>query len=143
MTPVAIESGKRKTAVFRRGCDHRLRTATSTLADATRRWHPWAQDTYARARQRGHDHPRAIRTLRRAWTRVLWRCWRDHTPYDPARHHGLQHHIAVVIPNQPSPRPDPTATQPMASTAVTHTAAQSPERETLADKPTSATNPQG
>jgi transposase len=143
MTPVAIESGKRKTAVFRRGCDHRLRAATSTLADATRHWHPWAQDTYARARQRGHDHPRAIRTLGRAWTRVLWRCWRDHTPYDPARHHGLQHHIAVVIPDQSSPRLDPTATQRMASAAVTHTAAQRAEREALADKPTSATDPHG
>lgn len=90
MSPVAIESGKRRTAVFRRGCDHRLRAATSTLADATRHWHPWAGDTYARARARGHDHPRAIRTLGRAWTRVLWRCWQDHTPYNPNRHNALQ-----------------------------------------------------
>jgi hypothetical protein len=24
--------------------------------------------------------------LGRAWIRVLWRCWRDRVPYDPARH---------------------------------------------------------
>jgi len=76
MTPVAVESGKRKVATFRRGCDHRLRAATCTLADATRHWHPWAQDRYAAARA-GHDHPRAIRTLGRAWIRVIWRCWQD------------------------------------------------------------------
>ena len=40
MSPVAVESGRRKVACFRRGCDHRLRDATSTLADATRHWHP-------------------------------------------------------------------------------------------------------
>jgi transposase len=98
MSPVAVESGRKKIACFRRGCDHRLRTATSTLADATRHWHPWAQHHYARARSRGHDHPRAIRTLGRAWTRVLWRCWQDHVPYDPARHHGLQQHTEIAIP---------------------------------------------
>ena len=91
MSPVAVESGRKKVACFRRGCDKRLRDATGTLADATRHWHPWAHDHYPRARNRGHDHPRAIRILGRAWTRVLWRCWQDHTPYDPTRHHDLQH----------------------------------------------------
>ena len=96
MSPVAVESGRKKVACFRRGCDHRLRDATSTLADATRHWHPWAQDHYLRARGRGHDHPRATRTLGRAWTRVLWRCWQDHTPYDPTRHQGLQQHLLTI-----------------------------------------------
>jgi transposase len=99
MSPVAVESGKKKVACFRHGCDHRLRDATSTLADATRKWHPWAEDHYIRARGRGHDHPRAIRTLGRAWTRVLWRCWQDGVAYDPDRHHGLQKHIQIVTPN--------------------------------------------
>jgi transposase len=100
MSPVTVESGKRKVACFRRGCDHRLRNATNTLADATRHWHPWAGDRYAAALARGHDHPRAIRTLGRAWCRVLWRCWQDGVPYNPARHHGLQQHITITTPNQ-------------------------------------------
>jgi transposase len=99
MSPVAVESGRRKVACFRRGCDHRLRQATGTLADATRHWHPWAQDKYAAARARGQDHPRAIRTVGRAWCRVLWRCWQDSQPYDPKRHNGLQKHTDIVIPN--------------------------------------------
>jgi len=96
MAPVAVESGRRKVACFRRGCDHRLRHATSTLADSTRHWHPWAHRNYADARARGHDHPRAIRTVGRAWTRVLRRCWQDHVPYDPERHNTLQRQLLIV-----------------------------------------------
>ncbi len=143
MSPVAVESGKRKVATFRRGCDKRLRAATSTLADATRHWHPWAQDRYATALARGHDHPRAIRTLGRAWCRVIWRCWQDSVPYDPAKHRGLQQHITVTIPTPSGPRPDTAATQRMPGTAVTATAARRAEREALDDKPTSANTPRG
>jgi transposase len=89
MAPVAIESGKRRTATFRRGCDHRLRAHFATLADSTRHWHPWAHHVYTQARRRGCDHPHAIRILGRAWTRILWRCWQDHTPYDPTHHGNL------------------------------------------------------
>ena len=74
---VAIESGKRKAACFRWACNKRLRQAFVTLADTTRHHNPWAQDLYASARARGHDHPRAIRTLGRAWCRIVWRCWQD------------------------------------------------------------------
>jgi transposase len=139
MSPVAVESGKRKVAAFRHGCDKRLRDATSTLANATRHWHPWAQDRYATSRARGHDHPRAIRTLGRAWCRVLWRCWQDGVPYDPTRHRGLQQHITVTIPSQSGPRPDMIAAQRMAGAAVTRRAARRAEREALDSKPTSAT----
>ena len=64
---VAIESGKRKAACFRWGCNKRLRQAFHTLADSSRHHNPWAQDLYAQARERGHDHPRALRTVGRAW----------------------------------------------------------------------------
>ena len=73
-SPVAVESGKRKVACFRYACDKRLRNAVCTLADSTRHWHPWAHQIHTRARARGHDHQRAIRTLGAAWLRVLWRC---------------------------------------------------------------------
>lgn len=87
--PVTIQSGKRSNATFRWACDKRLRKHMCVLADSTRHWHPWAHDVYQRARTRGCDHPHAIRILGRAWTRVLWRCWQDHTPYDPAQHAAL------------------------------------------------------
>jgi transposase len=87
--PVTIQSGKRRNATFRWACDKRLRKHMSVLADSTRHWHPWARDVYQRARARGCNHPHAIRILGRAWTRVLWRCWQDHTPYDPTQHRAL------------------------------------------------------
>jgi transposase len=93
--PVAVESGKQRAAAFRWACDKRLRSHLCVLADSTRHWHPWAGDVYARARARGQDHPHAIRTLGRAWCRVLWRCWQDGVPYDPARHGNLNRLIAV------------------------------------------------
>ncbi len=90
MALVAIESGRRKVAAFRRACDHRLRDAVATLADTTRHRHPWASDVYRRARARGCDHPHAIRVLGRAWVRVIWRMWQDGIPYDPSKHGGLR-----------------------------------------------------
>lgn len=92
MSPVALESGKLRVATFRQACDKRLRFAVATLADTTRHWHPWAKEVYRRARARGQDHPHAIRTLGRAWIRVLWRCWQDGVPYD-ATLHGNSHRL--------------------------------------------------
>jgi transposase len=137
--PVAVESGKRKTAKFRWACNKRLRNALGTLAHVTRQWNPWAADRYDAARARGHGHRRALRTLGRAWSRIIWRCWQTHTPYDPKRHTGLQQHVTVTIPTPSGPRPDLTATQRMLGEAVTPRAARRAEREALDGKPTSAT----
>jgi transposase len=128
---VAIESGKRKAASFRWACNKRLRGAVGTLADTTRHHNPWAQDLYASARGRGHDHPRAIRTLGRAWCRIVWRCWQDRVPYDPARHRALQQHITVTIPTVSGPVVDHPATQRMLAGAFA-TAANPREQEVTA-----------
>jgi hypothetical protein len=61
------------------------------------------------------------------------------TPYDPARHRGLQEHISVTIPTSSGPYPDLAATQRMAGAAVTELAARRAERGALDGKPTSAT----
>jgi transposase len=120
--PVAVESGKRKNAKFRWACNKRLRKAFSVLAHSSTRWNAWAADRYASARARGHGHQRALRTLGRAWSRIIWRCWQTRTPYDPARHTGLQQHITVTIPTPSGPRPDVLATHRIAASAVAHTA---------------------
>ena len=112
---VAKESGKRKTAQFRWGCNKRLRVAFSRLADSTRHWHPWAQAVYAQARDRGLEHPRAIRTLGRAWCRIVWQCWQSRTAYDATRHRSLQRHITVTIPSPSGPSTDLAATARMAA----------------------------
>ena len=112
---VAIESGKRKTACFRWACNKRLRDAFTTLANTSRQWHPWAADHYAAAIARGHDHPRAIRTLGRAWSRVIWQCWQNRVPYDPAKHRALQQRLTVIVPTTSGPVIDHAATARMAA----------------------------
>ena len=71
---------------FRWACNKRFRKAMTTFADNSRHASPWAAQIYADARARGKDHPHAIRILARAWIRVIWRCWLNGVPYDPARH---------------------------------------------------------
>jgi transposase len=84
--PVTHASGKSRGVVFRWACNHRLRRAVTCFADNSRHQSPWAADTYRRARQRGCDHPHAIRILARAWMRVLWKAWVDRKPYDLKKH---------------------------------------------------------
>jgi transposase len=86
VAPVTHASGKSRGVTFRWACNKRLRCAITTWANNSRHEHPWAQDVYSRARDRGCDHPHAVRILARAWIRILWRCWHDQAPYDTARH---------------------------------------------------------
>jgi transposase len=90
VSPVTKESGKHRAVHFRWACNKRFRVAITTFADNSRHANPWAARVYANARARGHDHPHAIRVLARAWIRVIWRCWIDQVPYDPARHGNAQ-----------------------------------------------------
>jgi len=90
VAPVTKESGKQRFVGFRYACNKRLRAAVTCWADNSRHGSAWAADVYRRARARGCDHPHAVRILARAWIRVLWRCWQDRKPYDPALHGGAQ-----------------------------------------------------
>ncbi len=90
VAPSTRQSGKVKAVVFRWGADKQLRDAVCDFAADTRHVHPWAARLYAQARARGHDHPHAVRILARAWVGVIWRCWQDNTPYNPAEHRALQ-----------------------------------------------------
>ncbi len=85
-TPVTKESGKHRAVHFRWACNKRFRRAMTIFADNSRHASPWAAKIYNNARASGKDHPHAVRILARAWIRVIWRCWLDGTPYDPAKH---------------------------------------------------------
>jgi transposase len=89
-TPVTDKSGKHHAVRFRWACNKRFRQAITTFADNSRHASPWAAKVYTDARARGHDHPHAVRILARAWIRVIYRCWVNRTPYDPARHGNAQ-----------------------------------------------------
>ncbi len=81
LTPVTRESGKHRAVHFRWACNKRFRVAMTTFADNSRHDSPWAaDDLQRRSRQRGKDHPHAVRVLARAWVRVIYRCWVDGHP---------------------------------------------------------------
>ena len=86
VAPVTRQSGKHRAVEFRWACNKRFRRAVTTFADNSRHASPWAAKVYADARASGKDHPHATRILARAWIRVIWPCWVNGIPYDPARH---------------------------------------------------------
>jgi transposase len=88
--PVTYESGKHRGVGFRWACNKRLRRALTMWADNSRHASAWAASVYRAARDRGCDHPHAIRILARAWVRVLWRCWQNRQPYDERAHRAAQ-----------------------------------------------------
>src|SRR3954463_2359806 len=92
--PYTDESGKHRSVLFRFKADTKLRRAEPAFPEAPRHASPWAADVYARARARGMRHPQAVRVLARAWTFVIWRCWQDRVPYDPARHGALNRYLS-------------------------------------------------
>ncbi len=88
--PSTRQSAKRSQAVLRWSCSKKLRAAVMGFANGSRMSDPWAAALYAAVTGRGCRHPHAIRTLARAWIRIIWRCWQDGTAFDPAL--GGHHH---------------------------------------------------
>ena len=88
--PSTRQSGKVEIVSFRWGADKQLRDAVCDFAGDSRHANPWAAKLYNDAIARGKDHPHATRILARAWLDIIWRCWQDRVPYDPAKHRALQ-----------------------------------------------------
>ena len=105
--PVTRSSGRSRTVRFRYAANKRMRHAIDWWAFVSVRENDWAHDAYQQARARGQLHNRALRGIGARWTRILWRCWTDHTPYDPGS-----------SPNAPAHRRDQrlTETRPLPST---------------------------
>jgi hypothetical protein len=85
------QSQSRRVPLGRR---QQLRGAVIDFAGDSHHANPWAAHLYRKARDRGHDHPHAVRILARAWLHIIWRCWQDNVPYDPAKHRALQRVLA-------------------------------------------------
>jgi transposase len=100
VTPVTKESGKHRAVHFRWACNKRFRHAMTTFAGNSRHASPWAAKIYNDARAAGKDHPHATRILARAWIRVIYPCWINQTPYDPALHGA-----AAALTQQTSEQP--------------------------------------
>lgn len=84
--PSTRQSGRYQQVTFRWACDKRLREAVMDFAADSRHANAWAAGIYDRHRAQGKTHQHATRILARAWIRVIWRYWQNHTPYNPALH---------------------------------------------------------
>ncbi|GFG70940.1 IS110 family RNA-guided transposase [Mycolicibacter senuensis] len=87
LAPVTRASGRSRSVRFRYAANTRLRESAMWWAFNSMKESPWAAAAFREARtQRGQRYHRALRGLSARWMRVLWRCWTDGTPYDPAKH---------------------------------------------------------
>jgi transposase len=92
LAPVTKSSGRSRSVRFRYAANAHLREASMWWAFNSLKTSPWAAAAFRQARdQRGQPYHRAIRGLAARWVRVLWRCWTDHTTYNP------QHHAAQLV----------------------------------------------
>jgi transposase len=87
LAPVTRASGRTRQVRFRYAANRRMRHAIDWWAFVATREDGWSRQIYENARARGQGQYRALRGLGSRWARILWRCWTDHIPYDPAIHH--------------------------------------------------------
>ncbi|WP_188897160.1 IS110 family RNA-guided transposase [Microlunatus endophyticus] len=87
--PVTKSSGRSRVVRFRYAANKRMRHAIDWWTFVAAREDDWSGSIYQQARDRGQLHNRALRGLGARWTRILWRCWANHTTYDPALHHKI------------------------------------------------------
>ncbi len=85
LAPVTLASGKVTRVRLRRACNARLRDTFSCWAYTLKRIDDPTRAAYLAARARGQHAHRALRGVGARWARVLWRCWQDGVPFDPAR----------------------------------------------------------
>jgi transposase len=90
VAPSTRASGRHRAVTFRFSSDKKLRDALCDFAGDSWRGNAWAEQRYRQLRADGKSHPHAERILARSWAHIIWRCWQDHAPYDPARHGAHQ-----------------------------------------------------
>lgn len=82
VAPVTEQSGKTKWVHWRMACPKFVRQSFHEFAAASCQKSLWARAYYQQQRKAGADHHAAVRSLAYKWIRILYRCWKDRTPYD-------------------------------------------------------------
>ena len=89
VAPSTRHSGRLRIVEFRWSSDKKLRDALCDFAGDSWQGNTWAERRYRELRKT-KSHPHATRILARSWVQIIWRCWQDRMPYDPALHGGFQ-----------------------------------------------------
>jgi hypothetical protein len=82
IAPVKEASGKSQWVHFRRTCPKFLRQTFHEFALHSIGQSEWAKSYYQLQRDKDKSHHAAVRALAFKWIRIIFRCWKDHRPYD-------------------------------------------------------------
>jgi transposase len=82
IAPVVASSGKQRWVHWRWSCPKFLRQTFHEWALHSIGYSQWAREYYDQQRAKGKRRNTAIRSLAFKWIRILFRCWKDGTPYD-------------------------------------------------------------
>jgi len=102
IAPVRKQSGKMCVVAFRYACPKFLRQSFHEWANCSIRFCDWARQHYQHQRDKGKGHHAAIRSVAFKWIRILYRCWKDRTPYDHDRYRQ-------ALARRRAPQPSPVA----------------------------------
>lgn len=86
VAPVTDQSGKMRKVYRRLRCDKHTRQSFVEWARESIKHSAWARAFFDQRKAAGHYAQATFRALAYKWTRILWRCWRERTPYDEAKY---------------------------------------------------------
>lgn len=118
--PITVRSGNSKRIHFRRACPKFLRQSFHEYAALSIPNSEWAKAFYDHQRLVNKlDHHAAVRSLAYKWQRILFRCWKNHTPYQESFHQErlLSRH-RIQPPPTPTAKGQPKSGAPAVSNPV-------------------------
>jgi hypothetical protein len=82
VAPVLERSGKKCWVHWRYSCPTFLRQTFVEWTNQSIRYSFWAKEFYDEKRASGKSHQATLRALAFKWIRIIFRCWKNKTPYD-------------------------------------------------------------
>lgn len=86
IAPVTERSGKSCHTSWRWGAPKFVRQSFHEYAGLSLLRCAWAKAYYQQQRERGNGHHAALRALAFKWQRIIYKCWKERSPYDDARY---------------------------------------------------------
>jgi hypothetical protein len=97
--PLTKRSGKKCYHQFRWACQKDFRNTMFQFALGSIERSVWARAFYDRAKERGHSHAEALRSLGAKWLKIIYRMWCEGTIYDERIYlQSLADHNSPLIP---------------------------------------------
>jgi transposase len=84
ITPVVESDATQQWIHYRRSCPKFLRQTFQEDALHSMTSSSWERDYYQQQRSKGKSHHSAVRAVAFKWIRILFGCWQDRRPYNPA-----------------------------------------------------------